>query len=236
LVVDAKRNRVTILPPDINASQYRFMPVGPTEVRYGLGGVKGSGESAILNILKARQERTFTDLFDFCARVDKRVVNRRTIEALVRAGAFDSVEGGAESRASLLASVGIAMEAAEQAEASRSQSGLFGSLDDTATTRQTLQKAAVWTERQRLLEEKAALGFFLTGHLFAPYSTEVRRMVKRSLAELEPSREPQWIAGIISSLRTQMTKRGKMLVVVLDDGDYGVQRNIRDAPRALKGR
>ena len=81
-----------MLPPDVNLSGYRFVPVDEKTIRYGLGAVKGTGESAIAAIIKARdQERPFTDLFDFCHRVDKRIVNRRVVESLIRAGAFDSV-------------------------------------------------------------------------------------------------------------------------------------------------
>ena len=96
-------------------------------IRYGLGAVKGTGESAIAAILAARKDGPFRDLFDFCERVDKRSVNRRTVEALVRAGAFDCLNANDHAqRASLLASVGIALEAAEQAERNAKQVSLFG--------------------------------------------------------------------------------------------------------------
>src|SRR6185436_12363547 len=120
---DALANGITILPPDINASQHRFVPVDAKRVRYGLGGVRGTGEAALATIVEARREAPFSDLFDFCRRVDKRMVNRRVVEALVRAGAFDSVD---PRRSRLLASVGRALEAAEQAERSAAQSSLFG--------------------------------------------------------------------------------------------------------------
>ncbi|HKX38110.1 MAG TPA: DNA polymerase III subunit alpha, partial [Burkholderiales bacterium] len=108
---DAVANRLVVLPPDVNASEYRFVPVDRATLRYGLGGVRGTGQAAIENIIAARRSAPFTDLFDFCRRVDKRLVNRRVVEALVRAGAFDSVEA---NRARLLASAGRAIEAAEQ--------------------------------------------------------------------------------------------------------------------------
>ncbi|HEY9531190.1 MAG TPA: DNA polymerase III subunit alpha, partial [Burkholderiales bacterium] len=97
---DGIANGLAILPPDINASEYRFIPVDLKTVRYGLGAVRGTGESAINAILEARAKAPFADLFDFCSRVDKRIVNRRVVEALVRAGAFDSLES---KRARLLA-------------------------------------------------------------------------------------------------------------------------------------
>src|SRR5690606_7475405 len=110
---DGLANGLTILPPDINASDYRFVPIDAKTVRYGLGAVRGTGQAAIEAILNARRAGPFADLFDFCRRVDKRLVNRRVVEALVRAGGFDAIE---PNRARTLASVGRALEAAEQAE------------------------------------------------------------------------------------------------------------------------
>src|SRR5438067_1204242 len=120
---DALANGLAILPPDINASGYRFTPVHVQRIRYGLGAVRGTGAAAIEAIVLARREAVFTDVFDFCRRVDKRHLNRRVVEALVRAGAFDSLDA---QRSKLLASVGRALEAAEQAERAASQSSLFG--------------------------------------------------------------------------------------------------------------
>ncbi|MGH8678974.1 MAG: DNA polymerase III subunit alpha, partial [Burkholderiales bacterium] len=108
---DALANNLKVLPPDIHGSEFRFVPVDDKRIRYGLGAIKGSGESAIANIVEARKGGAFKDLFDFSRRVDRRLVNRRVIESLIRAGAFDSID---DHRARLLASVGIAMEAAEQ--------------------------------------------------------------------------------------------------------------------------
>jgi DNA polymerase-3 subunit alpha len=104
---DAIVNGLRILGPDVNASEYRFTPVDRSTIRYGLGAVKGTGEQAVNAILKVREAGgPFKDLFDFCARADKRLVNRRTIEALIRGGVFDSLDS---HRARLLASVGIAI-------------------------------------------------------------------------------------------------------------------------------
>src|SRR5690606_759207 len=122
---DCLANGVEVLPPDVNASAYRFEPVAdehmakgrpPRTIRYGLGAVKGTGQAAVEEIIRARAEGgPFASLFDFCRRIDRHTVNRRSIEALIRAGAFDAIE---ENRAALLATVGNAIEAAEQAERS----------------------------------------------------------------------------------------------------------------------
>src|SRR5207237_3891192 len=104
---DAIANGLTLLPPDINASDYRFVPVDAQRIRYGLGAVRGTGEAAIQAMVQARREAPFTDLFDFCRRVDKRMVNRRVVEALVRAGAFAARDA---QRSNLPGSVGPALE------------------------------------------------------------------------------------------------------------------------------
>ncbi|HOA95486.1 MAG TPA: DNA polymerase III subunit alpha, partial [Quisquiliibacterium sp.] len=220
LVADAKFNDVAVLQPDINSSNFRFEPVSDKAIRYGLGAIKGTGESAVLNILKCRADGPFKNLFDFCARIDRKVVNRRTIEALVRAGAFDSID---PDRARQLANVSQAMEAAEARDASINQVSLFGGDDDEGGAPIAWISVPVWSERQRLQEEKSALGFFLTGHLFKGFEAEVRRFARTRLADLQPAQQPIWIAGIVASQRTQMTRRGKMSVVVLDDGSAALE-------------
>ncbi|MDD2948677.1 MAG: OB-fold nucleic acid binding domain-containing protein, partial [Rugosibacter sp.] len=184
--------------------------------------LKGTGEAALTVILKARTtDGPFTDLFDFCRRLDKRVVNRRVIESLIRAGAFDSIDN---HRAKLLASVSIALDAAEQAERNALQSGLFDtqeSSDAQATAHYVA--TARWTELEQLLHEKAALGFFLSGHPYNAYAAELSAFVKRRLGQVEPQRDPVLLAGIVIAFRTQMTRRGKMAIVTLDDGSTQIE-------------
>jgi DNA polymerase-3 subunit alpha len=222
-VADAVSNGLTFLPPDVNRSRYRFTPVDAKTIRYGLGAIKGTGESAIGAIARAREESgDFADLFDFCKRIDKRVVNRRVIEALIRAGAFDSID---ERRAALMASVGIALEAAEQAERDALQVGLF---DAGGAPEQRLQLTDTppWSERERLLNEKQALGFFLSGHPYNEVRAELSAFIRRPLGSLEPQKEPVLLAGIVTATRTQMTRRGKMIVVTLDDGTAQIEMTV----------
>jgi DNA polymerase-3 subunit alpha len=161
---DARENGIVFLPPDINLGGVRFQPTDGRTIRYGLGAIKGTGESALSVILKARADAgPFNDLFDFSRRVDKRVVNRRVIEALVRAGAFDSLD---DHRHKLLASVGVALEAAEQAERNALQGGLFDMAGPDSTPQTHYVEVPRWGERERLLNEKQALGFFLSGHQY----------------------------------------------------------------------
>jgi len=216
---DAVANGLATLPPDINASDYRFTPVDAQRIRYGLGGVRGTGAGAIQAIVEARRQAAFTDLFDFCRRVDKRLVNRRVVEALVRAGAFDALDS---QRAKLLASVGRALEAAEQAERAATQSSLFGEAEAPRGGSHAYVDAAAWDLRQKLLEEKTALGFSISGHLFSVYQRELAGFARTALAKLSPG-DRVWMAGVVAQARMQMTRRGRMMVVTLDDATAQVE-------------
>src|SRR6185369_13170394 len=219
---DAVANGLVILPPDVNASEYRFVPVDRATIRYGLGAVRGTGESAINAILEARRAKPFADLFDFCSRVDKRLVNRRVVEALIRAGAFDSID---PQRARLLASAGRALEAAEQALAQASQESLFGEAEAPRGGAVVYVDAAPWDMRRKLTEEKAALGFYLSGHLFKVYERELAGFPRVPLAKLSAG-ERVTMAGVVVAARTQMTRRGRMMVVMLDDGTAQVEISV----------
>ncbi len=218
---DTVKNGIKVLPPDVNHSDYRFVPVDGKTIRYGLGAVKGTGQQAVECILAARAEGgPFKDLFDFCLRVDKRLVNRRTIEALIRAGAFDTLDPSRD-RAQLIASVSIAMETADQAERNAHQGGLFemfGGGDDAVAEAPQYVSVRPWSDKQLLLEEKTALGFFYSGHPFDSIRSEAKRFAGRPLSALAPAREPQTLAGVVMDLRVKMTSRGRMGIIILDDG------------------
>jgi DNA polymerase-3 subunit alpha len=235
LVDDAKANGLEVLPPDIHASDYRFIPATPSAtsamasgkkkgvIRYGLGAIKGTGESAIGHIIEARRTGgLFKDLFDFCHRVDKRIVNRRVVESLIRAGAFDTLD---EHRARLLASVSMALDSADQAIRSAHQVSLFSDLADTGA-RVALADVPRWSESERLQNEKVALGFYLSGHPFRGYQQELGGFVTTRLDQLTAQPYPQVLAGIVHSLRTQMTRRGRMAVILLDDGNARIELTV----------
>jgi DNA polymerase-3 subunit alpha len=211
-IEDCAANGLAILPPDINRSLHRFEPVSKTEIRYGLGAIKGTGEAAIGAIVAEREAGgLFKGLFDLVHRVDKRYLNRRVLEALVKAGAFDAID---DHRARLFASVGAALDTADRAAKSGGQVGLFGEAD---TIEEMLVDVPRWAEPETLLQEKSAIGFYLSGHPFTAYASEVEAFARKRLDSLEPAREPVVMAGVAVSLRTQMTKRGKMLILLLDD-------------------
>ncbi len=230
-VEDARQNGITLLPPDVNASDYRFMPVDAATLRYGLGAIKGVGQPAAEAIVAARRAQgPYRDLFDLVARVDRRVVNRRVLEALVRAGALDTLPGheplrlptGTIDRARLLASIPLAMEAAEQQAAAAMQGSLFDEGSDPEPLTVAFAEARPWSERERLKEEKAALGYYFSGHPFQAYARELRRTVPATLDRLEPSRDGVVVCGVVMVVRSKMGNRGRMAFVTLDDATSAV--------------
>ncbi|PKO53056.1 MAG: DNA polymerase III subunit alpha, partial [Betaproteobacteria bacterium HGW-Betaproteobacteria-20] len=187
---DCAPNLIEVLPPDVNQSDFKFTPISKSQILYGLGAVKGTGLAAIEVILQARrQDGPFKDLFDFCNRLDLRKVNRRVVESLIRAGAFDQLS---PSRNALLAGVATAMAVAEQNSANSNQNSLFGEVADNAAN--ILPTVPDWTEQQRLLEEKAALGFYFSGHPYAAYQKDLAQFVSTTLANLSPKEQPQLLA------------------------------------------
>lgn len=210
------KNGVTFLLPDVNHGFYRFVPVSRKEIRYALGAIKGTGESAVNHIVEVREAGgPFTDLFDFCKRTDKKLVNKRVIEALIRAGAFDAIE---PNRALLFANVGLAMEAAEQAHANANQGGLFDMFGDDVAPAVEMAATRPWSDAVKLAEEKLAIGFYLSDHPFSAYEKEVRGFIKTTLSRLTPRKEPQLLAGFVTGIRVKVGNRGKMAFVQLDDG------------------
>jgi len=227
LYEDAQREGMRFEPPDINRGSHRFEPVSDTLIRYGLGAIKGTGQQAIEAIVAAREGRgagpaggergPFQSLFDFCRRIDRTRVNKRTVEALIRAGALDALQ---MNRAALAASIDLAFDFAAASEANANQGGLFDLLDDahgSSTQEPELPSVTPWGIKERLSLEKTAIGFYLSGHLFDEVEREVRQFVRRSIAELTDSREPQLLAGIVGDLRVINGQRGKLALFRLDD-------------------
>ena len=214
---DAVNLGLTFEPPDINTGNYRFEPVEDKVVRYGLGAVKGTGQSAIEAIIQARAEGgPFKSIFDFAARVDRSRINKRTVEALIKAGAFDRLH---PERSQVLASIGLAFEYADSQAAHADQGGLFDFDDSHAasTAEPDLVNARPWSIKERLSLEKVALGFYLSGHLFDQSGAEVRKFARREIADLIDTREPQVLAGIVGDLRVINGQRGRVAIFKLDD-------------------
>jgi len=219
LFEDALKFGMSFDPPDVNRGTHRFEPVSDKVIRYGLGAIKGTGQQAIDAIVKARDEGgPFTSLFDFCVRVDRSRLNKRTVEALVKAGAFDSLQ---RNRASLAASIDRAFDFSTATAANANQGGLFDMMGDDAHGSSTQEPELVdvlpWGVKEQLTNEKTALGFYLSGHLFDAVEREVRLFAKRKIDDLIDSREPQLLAGIVSDFRVINGQRGKLALFKLDD-------------------
>lgn len=238
LFEDAVKNfGLSFEPPDVNRGTYRFEPISGKVIRYGLGAVKGTGQQAIEAIVRAREEGgPFKSLYDFCCRVDRTRINKRTVEALIKAGAFDSLQ---LNRASLVASIDRAFDFAATTEANANQGGLFDMGDSHAASTQEpeLVDALPWGVKERLTFEKTAVGFYLSGHLFDEVAMEVRRFVRTPIDDLIDSREPQLIAGIISDFRVINGQRGKLALFKLDDKSSVIEatadENVINAHRNL---
>ncbi len=226
---DALQMGLTFESPDVNRGDYRFEPTSNSTVRYGLGAIKGTGEQAIAAIVAARVEGgLFTSLYDFCVRVERAKINKRTVEALIKAGAFDNLQ---LNRASLLASVDQAFEFALAAEANANQGGLFDMSDSHAASTQEpeLVEAMPFGIKARLVHEKTAIGFYLSGHLFDEVETEVRQFAKLKIEDLFDSRDTRILAAIVTDLRVINGNRGKVIIFKLDDKTDTLEASVDEA-------
>ena len=226
---DAQRMGIKFESPDVNRGDYRFEPTSNTSVRYGLGAIKGTGQQAIAAIVAARKEGgLFTSLYDFCVRVERTRINKRTVEALIKGGAFDNLH---LNRAELLASVDRAFDFAAAAEANANQGGLFDMSDSHAASTQepALVEALPFGIKARLVQEKTAIGFYLSGHLFDEVETEVRQFAKRRIDDLIDSRETQLLAAIVGDLRVINGNRGKVIIFKLDDKTDVLEASVDEA-------
>ncbi|MDT8407495.1 MAG: DNA polymerase III subunit alpha [Methylococcales bacterium] len=228
LIEECRSMGLTIAPPDINQSQYRFSVDDHNRIVYGLGAIKGAGEAALLGLIKEREQNgSFAGLYDLCQRIDSRKINRRVLEALIKAGVFDAID--ANRRAHLL-ELPTALQVAEQHSASlaQGQDDLFGfhpdSAQATGTEPNDSQAIEPWTEAERLTEEKATLGLFLTGHPIQPYLAELKQFTHGRIQEILEATERQRekrnvrVAGLLIDVRTRQNKNGKtMAFVTLDD-------------------
>ena len=212
---DAVSFGISFENPNINTGDYVFIPLGGQKISYGLGAVKGTGQLAIAEIVEVRRVGgNFTSLFDFCTRVDRTKVNKRSVEALIKSGAFDCISG---DRSSVLSSVDLAWDYAQSQANNLHQVGLFDAGHGAHSQEPPLKSATPWTIRERLTHEKSALGFHLSGHLFEEYAVEVRKFIKTSLQTLTEAKEPQWVVGMVKNQRFINTTRGKLYIFELDD-------------------
>lgn len=223
LIEDCRQMELPIVLPDVNVSEFKFTVDLQNRVVYGLGAIKGLGEGPVAAIIEARQEGgDFKDLFDFCARVDLKRVNRRALEALVRSGAMDSL--GAH-RAALMACQDEAVKVAEQHVKNQNAGmmDMFGDMPGSEAAQDEdvyadYARIKPWTDKVRLQAEKETLGLYLQGHPIDEYEAELRNIAKDPLVSLQASKNDQKIAGLIVGLRTMKSRRGDTIAfVTLDD-------------------
>jgi DNA polymerase-3 subunit alpha len=217
---------IPILPPDINGSELAFT-VARDGVRFGLCAIKNVGEGAVLSMLATRKTLGRIDsLHTLCEHADLRLVNKRVLESLIKAGALDSMaceqhRGVRHRRACLFAAVDRAIEhgGRHQRDREKGQSQLFGGFgDDTAAETVQLPDAPPWTETQQLAFEKEALGLYMSGHPLERFSNELKVFGAKRVGELAASEADVWVGGIVSGLRPLKTKKGdRMCVFMLDD-------------------
>ena len=227
LIDECRSMKLKLLPPDINHSQFRFTVNENEQIQYGLGAIKGVGEAAIEAIIKERETREdFSNLVDFCQRVDLFKVNKRVLEALIKSGAMDSF---GRNRATEMKQLPVALKIAEQhGKMARSgQDDLFGISIESLDLDSDLGMDDVvdpWSEKQRLAEEKATLGLYLTGHPIDRYEKELPHFTSGRIGQLAADWDRRTgkadvrIAGLVVELRTRQSKRGKtMAFATLDD-------------------
>ncbi len=217
-IEECREMKLKIELPDVNHGQYKFVTRDNGNIVYGLGAIKGVGEGPVDSIVQSRvADGDFKDLFEFCRRIDLRKCNKRTLEALVRAGALDAL---GPHRAVIMASLDEAVAAAEQ-QARNADAGivdLFGDVVDEAP-RGEFAEALPWTDDERLMAEKETLGLYLTGHPIDQYESELARFVEQRLADLQPTRRgvTTTVAGLVLSTRIMKGARGSRAFVLLDD-------------------
>ena len=230
LYEDAIKMGMAFEAPNVNRGTYRFEPISDKTIRYGLGAIKGSGEQAIEAIVAARESGgAFTSVYDFARRVDRSRLNKRAVDALIKAGAFDCLD---LNRASLLASVDRAFDFASASQANVNQGGLFDMGDDThgsSHQEPDLMNAMPWGVKERLTQEKTALGFYLSGHLFDEVDREVRSFVKTRIDDLMDSRDAQLLTGIVSDMRVINGQRGRLAIFKLDDKSATIEATADEA-------
>ena len=223
---------IKLLPPDVNESYAGFTPLQGA-IRYGLAAIKGLGHSIVNTIIEARASGAFKSFFDFAERLGQGNLNKRVVEGLVGAGAFDSLKPESrelhEWRAALANSVDAALSRAQRAKRERlqGQSGLFGAdSDDSSFSDEPALAAVPWTPSQLLLAEKAALGFYITGHPLGNYSDLLAASKAVKSIELPnlSSGTRVSIGGIINDLQPRTTRKGdRFALLKLEDEGGGTK-------------
>ncbi|ESK53353.1 DNA polymerase III subunit alpha [Acinetobacter tjernbergiae] len=219
LIDDCRNNKLEVLPPSVNMSLYHFHASDEQTIVYGLGAIKGVGEQAMQSVIDSRiKEGPYKDLFDFCHRIDLKKINKRTLEALIRAGALDCL--GIE-RSSLMAQLPEAVQAADQARSNRETGimDLFGEVEEVQ--RKPAKPVKAWSDEVRLKGEKDTLGLYLTGHPIDVYRPELKSFIPAKLNELTPTR--RGVTTVFAGLVVDIANFPNRIMITLDDGTARVE-------------
>jgi DNA polymerase-3 subunit alpha len=222
---EARSMGITVLPPDVNSSDLNFTPTG-NDIRFGLAAIKNVGENTVRGILAARETLgRFSSLYGFVEAVDSRLMNKRVLESLVRAGALDGMDG---HRAQMMAGIDRGMDRAQKLQRAKEsgQHGLFGGAAATAVEMapEMLPDAPEWPEHELLAAEYATLGFYISGHPLDKYAGRLEELKAVELATMEGRRngEELVIAGIIAQARPMRSRRGERWAILTLQDRTGV--------------
>ncbi|KXZ62934.1 DNA polymerase III subunit alpha [Acinetobacter venetianus] len=219
LIDDCRNNKLEVLPPSVNMSLYHFHASDEQTIVYGLGAIKGVGEQAMQSVIDSRiNDGPYKDLFDFCHRIDLKKINKRTLEALIRAGALDCL--GIE-RSSLMAQLPEAVQAAEQARSNRETGimDLFGEVEEVQ--RKPAKPVKPWSDEVRLKGEKDTLGLYLTGHPIDVYRPELKSFIPAKLNEVTPTR--RGVTTVFAGLVLDVANFPNRIMITLDDGTARIE-------------
>ncbi|MEE9315977.1 MAG: OB-fold nucleic acid binding domain-containing protein, partial [bacterium] len=213
-ISECRQMGITVLSPSVEKSFSEFR-IENGSIRFGLLAIKNVGQGAIDFIVSARESgEAFTSLYDFCVRVDSRLVNRRAIESLIKAGCFDSL---GQSRAQLFKGLDLVLEKASRAQKERlsGQTSFMDLVDSTFGEAEELPPSKEWQENKLLAYEKEVLGFYITGHPLARFAEEMKNYVSHSIDKLHESGAESRVSigGIIGSLNKKKTKKGQLMAI-----------------------
>ena len=225
---ELRAQRIELLPPDVNESYSGFTPL-PSAIRYGLAAIKGLGQSTVNAITAARQDGPFRSFFDFVERVEQGALNKKSLESLVCAGAFDSLKPDSrilhEWRAALHSCIDPALARAQRAKRERAngQTGLFAVAGDACQVEELPKASKAWSSSEMLAAEKAALGFYITGHPLGNYVDLLLSLKAAKSVELSTfsSGSRVHIGGIISDLQPRTTKKGDRFALLRLEDEGG---------------
>jgi DNA polymerase-3 subunit alpha len=219
---EARGDGIEILPPDVNISYDNFT-AGGNSIRFGLAAIKGLGQSAVSSIVEARSAGAFKSLFDFTERVDSRAVNKRVLESLIKAGAFDSL---GYKRSQLAAAIDSAIEGGQRIQRSRAvgQADLFGSLGvEVQATEPDLPHLPEWSHQTLLHGEKETLGFYISGHPLSRHQQTLNDLATADVERLAGCKHGTQVSigGMVMDLSTRMTKKGEKFAMFQLEDQYG---------------